>query len=62
MLDTSTMLITVTGRKTRNRYTLPVSYVRDGDTLLVISQKNRNWWKNLCGGAGIEILLQGRQL
>ncbi len=56
------MLITVTGRKTRNRYTLPVSYVRDGDTLLVISQKNRNWWKNLCGGAGIEILLQGRQL
>ncbi len=28
------MLITVTGRKSGKKYTLPVSYVRDGDLVL----------------------------
>ncbi len=61
-LDKNTMVITVSGRKSGKLYTFPVSYVRDGETLLVISQKDRTWWKNLQGGAGVTVLVQGHTL
>jgi deazaflavin-dependent oxidoreductase (nitroreductase family) len=60
IVDKQTLVITVTGRKSGKRYTLPVSYIRDGKTLLVISQKDRTWWRNLRGGAPVTVLLQGR--
>src|SRR5690349_10778816 len=59
LADKHTMVITVTGRKSGNHYTFPVSYIRDGETLLVISQRYRTWWKNLCNGAPVTIFLQG---
>jgi deazaflavin-dependent oxidoreductase (nitroreductase family) len=59
LLDEHTMAITVTGRKSGKRYTFPVSYVREGETLLVISQKERTWWKNLRGGAQVTIFILG---
>ena|SRR5437764_34581 len=59
LVDKNTMLITVTGRKTGKSYTFPVSYIRDGETLLVNSQRNRTWWKNLRDGAPVTIFLQG---
>lgn len=61
-LDKNTMVITVSGRKSGKLYTFPVSYIRDGETLLVISQKDRTWWKNLQGGAGVTVLVQGHTL
>jgi len=62
LVDQHTMVITVTGRTSGKRYTLPVSYVRDGETLLVISQKDRTWWKNLRKDAPVTVLLQGHAL
>jgi deazaflavin-dependent oxidoreductase (nitroreductase family) len=62
ILDRNTMVIVVTGRKSGKRYTIPVSYVRDGESLLVISQKNRRWWKNLRNGAPVTVILQGHAL
>jgi len=59
LADKHTMVITVTGRKSGKRYTFPVSYVRDGETLLVISRNDRTWWKNLRGGSQVIIMLQG---
>ncbi len=56
------MLITVTGRKGGTRYTIPVSSIRDGETLLVISKQDRTWWKNLQGGAQVTVSLQGHAL
>jgi deazaflavin-dependent oxidoreductase (nitroreductase family) len=53
------MLITVTGRKSGKRYTIPVSSIRDGETWLVISLKDRTWWKNLQGGSEVTVSLQG---
>jgi len=44
---TGDALALLSGRK---RYTFPVSYIPDGETLLVISQKDRIWWKNLRKG------------
>lgn len=61
LVDQQTLAITVTGRKSGKRYTFPVSYIRDGETLLVISQKSRSWWKNLRSGAPVTVLLQGRR-
>ena len=59
LADKHTMVISVAGRKSGKRYTFPVSYVRDGETLLVISRKDRTWWKNLRGGSQVTVLLQG---
>ncbi len=56
------MLITVTGRKSGKSYTTPVSSIRDGETLLVISLKERTWWKNLQGGAEVIVSLHGHPL
>jgi membrane protease YdiL (CAAX protease family) len=58
LMDKHTMLITVTGRKSGKFYTFPVSYIRDGETLQVISQRDRTWWKNLQGDADISPWLQ----
>ena len=57
MLSNGMMLITVTGHKTGKKYTTPVGYYRKGDDLWVITSRNRTWWKNLRGGADIELLL-----
>jgi deazaflavin-dependent oxidoreductase (nitroreductase family) len=59
LMDKSTVLITFTGRKSGKRYTIPVSYVRDGDTLTMISQREHTWWKNLRGGAQITLYKEG---
>ena len=62
LIDKSTILITFTGRKSGKKYTIPVSYVRDGDTLMMISQREHSWWKNLSGGAQVTLYMQGRTL
>jgi len=51
LFDTHTMLLTLTGRTSGKRSTFPVSSVHDGETLFVISQGDRTWWKNLRSGA-----------
>jgi deazaflavin-dependent oxidoreductase (nitroreductase family) len=62
LIDKSTILITYTGRKSGKKYTIPVSYVHDGDTLMMISQKEHSWWKNLRGGAQVTLYMQGQTL
>jgi hypothetical protein len=62
LLSKSTVLITLSGRKSGKKYTLPVNYVRDGETLIVTSQRERTWWRNLQGGAPLTVVLQGKTL
>src|SRR5947209_13860902 len=59
LIDKSTILITLTGRKSGKKYTIPVSYIRDGDKLLMISQREHSWWKNLRGGAQLLFIYKG---
>jgi deazaflavin-dependent oxidoreductase (nitroreductase family) len=61
-MDKSTILITFTGRKSGKKYTIPVSYVRDGDTLMMISQREHSWWKNLRGDAQVTLYMHGHTL
>jgi len=54
------MLVTVTGRKSGKSISTPTNYLRDGNTLWVISWRERTWWRNLRGGANVRVLLAGK--
>ena len=58
MLSNGMMLITITGRKTGKTYTTPVGYYLEGEYLWVITSRERKWWKNLQGGAKVDLLLK----
>jgi hypothetical protein len=58
LLSDSLMLLTFTGRKTGKRYTIPVGYTREVDTLTFFGY---SWWKNLRGGRPVVVHLQGRE-
>mgnify|MGYP000058818894 CR=1 FL=1 len=60
MLSNGMMLITVTGRKTGLKYTTPVGYFEEDNHLWVFTSRNRTWWRNLCGGAPVSLLLKRR--
>jgi hypothetical protein len=36
LVSNNVILITFTGRKSGNTYTMPVNYVRDGDALIIL--------------------------
>ena len=57
------MLITVTGRRTGRRYTIPVGYQRDGEVLHVLVSKapRKQWWRNFRAPAALEVELRGER-
>ncbi len=59
LLSGNTLLLTITGRKTGKRYTIPVSYIQDGDMLTCYTASA--WWKNLRGGAPATVVLRGKE-
>jgi deazaflavin-dependent oxidoreductase (nitroreductase family) len=59
-LSRNLMLISYTGRKTGKAYRQPVSYVRDGDTLL--TPGGGRWTLNLRDGRPVRIRLRGRDV
>jgi len=63
LLDGGLMLITVTGRRSGRRYTIPVGYQRDGDVLHVLVSKARRkqWWRNYREPAPVEVQLRGER-
>ncbi len=58
IISNGMMLITVTGRKTGKTYTTPVEYYEEGGYLWVVSSRDRKWWRNLQGGADVNLLLK----
>jgi deazaflavin-dependent oxidoreductase (nitroreductase family) len=62
VLSGSTLLLTFTGRKSGREFTTPISYARDGRTLTLITNRQREWWHNLEGGADVRLRLQGREV
>jgi deazaflavin-dependent oxidoreductase (nitroreductase family) len=61
LIGRSVALLTVTGRRTGARYTIPVTYVRAGDTVRVITKTARTWWRNLPSNPDVELRLAGRR-
>ncbi|MBK8021408.1 MAG: nitroreductase family deazaflavin-dependent oxidoreductase [Chloroflexi bacterium] len=54
------LLLTVRGRKSGRLYATPVQYAQQGETLYIITSEGYTWWKNLRGGAEVEVLLRGK--
>lgn len=56
------LLITYRGRKSGQEYTLPVQYTLDGNTLYIIvgMPEQKTWWRNLRGGAPVQVTLHGK--
>ena len=58
LVDSGTLLISVTGRRSGRVYATPVNYLPDGDRLTVVSLRERTWWRNLRGGAAVGLHLR----
>lgn len=48
-----------TGRRSGRRYATPVSYVSDGNTILITT--GDRWWYNLLGGSEVRIWRAGQE-
>jgi deazaflavin-dependent oxidoreductase (nitroreductase family) len=62
LISKSLLLVTVTGRKSGKPITLPVNYSRQGDTITIISRRDRTWWRNLCGDSTVTLRLRGKEV
>jgi hypothetical protein len=58
------MLITVEGRRTGRRYTIPVAYHEHGDAIviLVAEAASKRWWRNYRRPGPIALRLRGQRL
>lgn len=56
------MLVTVTGRRSGRRYTIPVGYQLRGNdvTVLVSEASKKQWWRNFAEAGPVEVWLRGR--
>lgn len=64
LLSRRVMLLTVAGRRTGRRYTLPVGFVPNDGALLVLvaGRGTKCWWRNLEKEVPVRLLLRGRSL
>lgn len=60
LLSGNLMLLTFTGRKSGNAFTIPVTYLQTDRQIIVFS--NQKWWQNLRGGATVRMRLRGQQV
>lgn len=61
LLSRGLTLITVTGRRSGRRYTIPVGYLEAEDAVVVLvnDAPSKTWWRNYLDGGPIEVLLRG---
>jgi hypothetical protein len=62
MISRNTLLISYTGRKSGKLFTTPTNYSQEGNTVRIVSFKNRVWWRNLLGGAPVNLQIRGENL
>ncbi|MCA0456503.1 MAG: nitroreductase family deazaflavin-dependent oxidoreductase [Chloroflexi bacterium] len=56
------LLIAVTGRKSGSVYVTPLEYRYNGEELMLFTQQERRWWRNLIGGAPVMLVLRGKRV
>ena len=61
LLSRELALITIIGRRSGRRYTLPVGYRQDGDRVLINVgwPERKRWWRNLRHAGQVEMRIQG---
>lgn len=58
----STLLLTLTGRKSGQPITLPVNYSQQGSSLRITSKPERQWWRNLKTNPEVKVVLRGEEI
>jgi hypothetical membrane protein len=53
------LVITYTGRRTGRRYSTPIAYVPDGETILIAG--GAPWWRNIGTDSTVSVRLRGRE-
>ena len=57
------MVITTTGRKSGASFTIPIGYLRDGDTILALNNGGRsNWYKNVRVNPEVMLEIKGKTM
>ena len=61
LLSLGLMLITVTGRRSGRRYTIPVGYHQLDDCIVVLvaEARSKQWWRNYRIPGGVELHVRG---
>jgi deazaflavin-dependent oxidoreductase (nitroreductase family) len=62
IISKGVMLVSVTGRRSGRMISTPTNYLRDGNTLWIISWRDRKWWRNLRAPAQVRVLLAGKNV
>jgi deazaflavin-dependent oxidoreductase (nitroreductase family) len=62
LISGNTMIVHFKGCKSGKAYHVPVGYLSQNNALLTVSYRERTWWRNLCGGAAVTVLLKGKLL
>jgi deazaflavin-dependent oxidoreductase (nitroreductase family) len=62
LLSRGLLLLTVTGRRTGKRYSIPVGYQQDDDELVVMvsEARRKQWWRNYQEPGRVSVRLRGR--
>ena len=60
MVGQGVALLSFRGRRTATPYVIPVSYHREGDTVSVITKRQRRWWHNFETPIDVELRLAGQ--
>lgn len=57
-------LIRYRGRRTGRMYELPVQFAPDGNRVWILpgSPEHKTWWRNLRGGADVDLVLAGHDI
>jgi deazaflavin-dependent oxidoreductase (nitroreductase family) len=53
------LLLRFRGRTSGRWYTTPVGYAREGDSVVIVTSPTYSWWKNVRGGADVDVRLDG---
>ena len=61
LLSPGLALLTITGRHSGRRYSIPVGYQRDGDDLVVMvsEARRKQWWRNYYEPGPVSVRLRG---
>ena len=62
LLGRHVALITLTGRRSQRRITTPVTFHRDGDTVLVVTKRASTWWRNIETNPELTLRIAGKTL
>ncbi len=61
-LNNSLMVLTLSARKSGKVYSIPITYIRDGDDILAFTlSSGRNWYKNVEAKPDVTLEVQGKK-